>query len=50
MYVLLLKKDRWYTVSVSLRKYRLILAKASFTASGYRRDGDMRQQVFAAVG
>lgn len=42
--------DRWYCVSLSLRKYNLMLAKTAFVASGYRRDGDNRQKVHAAMG
>lgn len=47
---MLLKEDRWYSLSLSLRKYSLMLAKAAFMASGYSRDGDSRQQVLAAMG
>ena len=47
---MLLEEDRWYSYSLSPRKCSLMLAKAAFMASGYRRDGDSRQQVLAAMG
>lgn len=46
----LLEEDRWYCVSLSPRKCSLMLAKAAFMAWGYKRDGDSRQQVLAAMG
>lgn len=49
-FFVLLKEDRWYSVSLSPRKCSLMWAKAAFMASGYRRDGDSRQQVLAAMG
>lgn len=49
-FFVLLEEDRWYSVSLCRRKHSLMLAKAAFMASGYRRDGDSRQQVLTAMG